>query len=71
MDRGSPVGVEPTAEDEGLRKIRTGGDVNSIFKADGGAMLPEEMSSAPGEGLSAGLGISQVGKSTVGCDSGQ
>ena len=42
--------------------MSTADDGDSVRKADGGAMLPEELTSSPGEGIIAGLVIPQVGK---------
>jgi hypothetical protein len=43
-------------------EVSTADDGDSVRKADGGAMLPEELTSSPGEGISAWLVIPQVGK---------
>ena len=43
-------------------EVSTEDDGDSVRKADGGAMLPEELTSSPGEGISAWLVIPQVGK---------
>ena len=39
-----------------MREVSAAGGGDSIRKAEGGFMLPVELSSAPGEGISAGLG---------------
>ena len=43
-------------------EVSTADDGEGVRKADGGAMLPEELTSSPGEGIIAWLFIPQVGK---------
>ena len=61
---GRQQGGKPTGGDEGGARGERGGRRrwHSQGKADGGAMLPVELSSAPGEGLSSGLVIPQGAK---------
>ena len=45
-------GTSPLARTRRVREVRAAVDGDSIRKADGGFMLPVQLSSAPGEGLS-------------------
>jgi hypothetical protein len=61
-------GVSPLAGTRGVREVGTAGDGDGIRKADGGAMLPIELSPAQGAGLRSGLVILSLSwQSTVGC----
>ena len=61
-DRFAGRGASPLAGTRGAREVSAAGGGDSIRKAEGGFMLPVELSSAPGEGLRSGLVIPQVGK---------
>jgi hypothetical protein len=45
-------GTSPLAGTRRVREVRAAVDGDSIRKTDGGLMLPVQLSSAPGEGLS-------------------
>ena len=49
-----------SAGGDDAREVSAAGDGDSIRKAEGRAVLPVELSSAPGEGLHSGLFIPQV-----------
>ena len=70
-DRVAGRGASPLAGTRGAREVRSAGDGDSIRKADGGRMLPVELSSAPGEGLSSGFVIPQIGKVPFGAPVGK
>ena len=61
-DRFAGRGASPLAGTRGAREVSAAGDGDSIRKADGGFMMPVELSSAPGEGFISRLFIPQVGK---------
>ena len=61
-DRFAGRGASPLAGTRGAREVSAAGDGDSIRKADGGFMMPVELSSAPGEGFTSRLFIPQVGK---------
>jgi hypothetical protein len=52
----------PLARTRGVREVSMAGDGDGIGEADGGLMLPVVLRPAPGEGISARLGIPQVVK---------
>ena len=56
-DRVACRGASPLAGTGRVREVSAAGDGHSIRKADGGFMLPVELSSAPGEGLRSGFVI--------------
>ena len=63
MGIGSPAGgASPLVGMRGAREVSAAGGGDSIRKADGGFMMPVELSSAPGEGFTSLLFIPQVGK---------
>ena len=52
--------VSPLSGTRGVRKLSAAGDGDGIGEADGGLMLPVVLRPAPGDGISALLGIPQV-----------
>jgi hypothetical protein len=63
--------VSPLSGARGVREVSAGGDGDGIGEADGGLMLPVVLRPAPGEGISARLGIPQVVKSPYGAPVGK
>ena len=63
MWAGSTAGLAGT---RGVREVRAVGDGDGIGEADGCLILPVALRSAPGKGMSAGLGIPQGATQKIG-----
>ena len=64
-------GVSPLVGTRLVSEVSTAGDGDGIRKADGGLLLPVVLRPAPGEGISAGLVIPQVGQEPSGAPFGK
>jgi hypothetical protein len=61
----------PTVGNEGVYEVSAAGDGDGISEADGGRMLPVVLRPAPGESISARLGIPQIVKIPLGAPVGK
>ena len=52
----------PRSETRGMREVSATCDSDGVAEADGSLMFPEVLRPAPGEGISARLGVPHVGK---------
>ena len=57
--------MSPLARMSGVPEVSASGDGDGVQEADAGLMLPVVLRFAPGEGIHAGLVISQVGNIPV------